>query len=328
MSEQLFDSFGRRHNNLRISVTDRCNIRCTYCMPEDVTFQPQAHLLSFEEITRFASIATSLGVDKIRLTGGEPLMRRELDKLVRMLVSIPAIRDIGLTTNGVLLAQQAKRLFDAGLRRLNISLDTLDRDSFAVITRRDMFESVMEGIAAASSVGFQRIKINAVAMRGVTQVVSLARFCRDRGYELRFIEFMPLEADHIWSRESVLSADDILAELAAAGIPAEPATKEDPSAPADEYRYLDGVGKLGIIASVTKPFCGNCNRIRITADGKLRHCLFALDEVDIKTPLREGASDEEIRELIRGNVASKWAGHQINTIQFIRPERTMHSIGG
>jgi cyclic pyranopterin phosphate synthase len=328
MSEVLFDTFGRRHNSLRISVTDRCNIRCTYCMPENVTFQPHANLLTFEEIERFVRIGTSLGIDKIRLTGGEPLMRRELDKLVRMLVRVPGIKDVGLTTNGVLLADHAGSLFEAGLRRINISLDTLDKESFAVITRRDMFDQVMKGIESAARVGFEKIKINAVAMRGATNVVGLAKFCRERGFELRFIEFMPLEADQIWSRGSVLSADDILSELAEAGIPAEPATKEDPSAPADEYRYLDGKGMLGIIASVTKPFCGACNRIRITAEGKLRNCLFALDEVDIKTPMRSGASDEEIQQLIRDNVKAKWAGHQINSVEFIRPARTMHSIGG
>jgi cyclic pyranopterin phosphate synthase len=328
MSEVLMDSFGRRHHNLRISVTDRCNIRCTYCMPEDATFQPHSHLLTFEEIHRFVRVGTTLGIDKLRLTGGEPLMRRELDKLVKMLVEVPGIKDVGLTTNGVMLADHAERLYRAGLRRINISLDTLDRETFARVTRRDVFDSVMKGIEEASRVGFEKIKINAVAIRGVTDVMGLAMFCRERSFELRFIEFMPLEADEIWTRAQVLSAEEILAELAAGGIPAVAATKEDPSAPADEFRYVDGRGQIGIIASVTKPFCGSCNRIRLTADGKLRHCLFALEEVDVKTPLRAGASDEVIAELIRGNVASKWAGHQINSIDFIRPERTMHSIGG
>jgi cyclic pyranopterin phosphate synthase len=328
MSETLYDTFGRRHHSLRISVTDRCNIRCTYCMPENVTFQPHSQLLTFEEIERFVRIVTPLGIDKLRLTGGEPLMRRGLDELVSMLMAVPGIRDVGLTTNGVMLADHADRLYRAGLRRINISLDTLDRESFAVITRRDVFDAVLAGIAAADRAGFEKIKINAVAIRGVTNVVGLAHFCRERGYEVRFIEFMPLEADKIWSRDTVLSADEILQELDRAGIPADPVAKEDPSAPADEFRFRDGRGSLGIIASVTKPFCGACNRIRITAEGKLRNCLFSLEEVDIKTPMRGSASDEEIRQLVRDNVKAKWEGHQINALHFIRPERTMHSIGG
>lgn len=330
MSLPLIDGFGRRHNNLRISVTDRCNIRCSYCMPENVEFLSRDKLLTFEEITRFSTVAAGLGIDKIRLTGGEPLVRKDLHRLVAMLCTIPGIKDIGLTTNGVLLAQQAQQLFDAGLRRVNISLDTLDAEQFRVITRRDVFKEVLEGIEAARQVGFGPIKINAVAMTGFieSQLVGLASFCRDRQIELRLIEFMPLEADHIWERKKVLTADEILAILAAGGLPAAPIPGDDPSAPASEYAYLDGKGTLGIIASVSKPFCGACNRIRLTAEGKLRNCLFALDEVDIKTPLRGGASDHEIAELIRGNLAAKWAGHQINSIHFIRPERTMHSIGG
>jgi len=328
MKRELIDRFGRRHNNLRISVTDRCNLRCTYCMPEDVSFQPHSHLLSFEEIARFASIASDWGVDKLRITGGEPLMRREVYKLVEMLTKLPGIKDVGLTTNGLLLPEHARSLFDAGLRRINISLDTLDRDQFLQVARRDELDRVLRGIEAAKTVGFERIKINAVAIKGITNVVGLAKFCREQGYELRFIEFMPLEAENIWSRQGVLSAEEILQQLASAGIPAEPSQKDDPSAPADEYRYIDGSGRLGIIASVTKPFCGDCNRIRITADGKLRNCLFSLDELDIKTPLRSGAADDVIGELLHQSVAGKWEGHQINTVHFIRPSRTMHSIGG
>lgn len=328
MKGELIDRFGRRHNNLRISVTDRCNLRCTYCMPEDVSFQPHSHLLSFEEITRFARIASDWGVDKLRLTGGEPLMRREVYKLVEMLTKLPGIKDVGFTTNGLLLPEHASSLFDAGLRRINISLDTLDREQFLQVARRDELDRVLQGIEAARVAGFERIKINAVAIKGVTNVVSLATFCREHGYELRFIEFMPLEAENIWSRQGVLSADEILQQLASAGIPAEPVQKDDPSAPADEYRYVDGKGRLGIIASVTKPFCGDCNRIRITADGKLRNCLFSLEELDIKTPLRNGSADHAIAELLQQSVAGKWEGHQINTVHFIRPTRTMHSIGG
>jgi cyclic pyranopterin phosphate synthase len=226
------------------------------------------------------------------------------------------------------LAEHAQSLHDAGLRRLNISLDTLDRENFHKIARRDLFDRVLTGIEAARQVGFERIKINAVAAKGITDVVGLARFCRERGLELRFIEFMPLESDHIWSRESVLSAKEILDQLALAGLPAEPSRKQDPSAPADEFRYSDGGGVLGIIASVTKPFCQDCNRIRLTADGMLRNCLFALDEVDVKTPLRNGAADEVVAQRIRACVAEKWEGHQIHSLDFIRPPRAMHSIGG
>lgn len=328
MSDALVDRFGRRHNNLRISVTDRCNIRCRYCMPERVEFQPQSQLLTFEEIARFVRIASGLGVDKLRLTGGEPLVRRDLPSLVAMLAAAPGIRDLGLTTNGVLLAEQAQALYDAGLRRINVSLDTLDRAQFEKITRRDEFDRVLAGLDAAARVGLGPIKINAVAARGVADVVGLARFCRERGFELRFIEFMPLESDRNWSRESVLTAAEILETLSAAGLPVSLAPKTDPAAPADEYRYEDGGGRIGIVASVSRPFCGACNRIRLTADGKLRNCLFALEEVDVKGPLRSGASDDSIAALVRRCVEEKWEGHQINSIHFIRPGRTMHAIGG
>jgi cyclic pyranopterin phosphate synthase len=328
MSEFLVDRFGRRHNNLRISVTDRCNIRCRYCMPERVEFQPQSQLLTFEEIARFVRIASGLGVDKVRLTGGEPLVRRDLPSLVGMLAASPGIRDVGLTTNGVLLADQAQALYDAGLRRINVSLDTLDRAQFERITRRDEFDRVLAGLDAAARVGLGPIKINAVAARGATDVVGLARFCRERGFELRFIEFMPLESDRTWSRESVLTSAEILEMLSEAGLPAAPAEKSDPAAPADEYLYEDGGGRIGIIASVSRPFCGSCNRIRLTADGKLRNCLFALEELDVKGPLRSGASDEAIAAFVRRCVEEKWEGHQINSIHFIRPGRPMHAIGG
>lgn len=330
MTDFLIDGFGRRHNNLRISVTDRCNIRCTYCMPEDVRFQPKENLLSFEEITAFVRMVAPLGINKIRLTGGEPLVRKELHRLIAGLVRIPGIEDVGLTTNGVLLADQARALHDAGLARLNISLDTLDNDQFRLITRRDIMEQVLEGIEVARRVGFHPIKLNAVAMKGVTddQVVRLAVYCRERDLEMRFIEFMPLEADRIWDRSKVLTADEILAMLQAAGLPTKPIPSRDPHAPASEFEYLDGKGRVGIIASVSKPFCGDCNRIRLTADGKLRNCLFSLDEVDIKGSLRAGACADDIAKLVRDCVSAKWAGHQINSEGFVRPERTMHTIGG
>jgi GTP 3',8-cyclase len=330
MTGPLVDSFGRRHNNLRISVTDRCNLRCTYCMPEDVEFLPKDHLLTFEEITRVAAIAASLGVDKLRLTGGEPLLRQDLDRLVRMLVAIPGISDIGMTTNGLLLEKQASRLFDAGLRRLNVSLDALDEAKFRKLARRPGVDRVLAGVAEAKRVGFQSIKINAVAIKGETEeeIVPLARYCRDQGLELRFIEFMPLEADGIWNRSSVLTAEDILAILAEGGLPAVACVDERMAKPAEEFVFADGVGKLGIIGSVSRPFCASCNRLRMTAEGKLRNCLFSIEETDLRGPLRTGADDDAIAAIFRSVVADKWAGHQINSPTYIRPPRTMHAIGG
>jgi cyclic pyranopterin phosphate synthase len=327
--EQLVDSFGRVHNNLRISVTDRCNLRCTYCMPEEVTFMDRAELLSFEEIARFVRLVVPLGIDKIRLTGGEPLMRRDLARLVGLLNGIPGVRDLGLTTNGMLLAAQAEELCAAGLRRINISLDTLDAARFRQLARRDGLSQVLEGIEAARRAGFHPIKINAVSMRGITEheVVPLARFARERRLEMRFIEYMPIGADR-WEREKVYFAQEILDQLADAFGPVVPCEDQDPRAPAQEFRYADGSGRVGIIASISRPFCLSCNRVRLTADGKLRNCLFALTEVDIKRLLRGGVADAEIITAMRGNVADKWEGHEINTARFIKPLRTMHAIGG
>jgi len=325
----LLDTFNRVHNNLRISVTDRCNLRCTYCMPEEVTFIDRSELLSFEEIVQFVRIAVPLGIDKIRLTGGEPLMRRDLTVLVRMLAEVEGIRDLGLTTNGILLADLAQPLFDAGLRRLNVSLDTLSPERFREISRRDGLERVIDGILAAKRAGFDPVKINAISIRGFTEheVVPLGRFAREHGLELRFIEYMPIGTDH-WERQKVYFAHEILDQLEEGIGPLVPVEHQDIRAPAQEFRYLDGGGTVGIIASISRPFCLRCNRIRLTADGKLRNCLFALDEVDIKTLLRAGAPAEQIAELIRQNVHDKWEGHEINTSRFIKPLRTMHAIGG
>ena len=327
--QPLVDTFGRVHNNLRISVTDRCNLRCTYCMPEEVTFLDRGELLSFEEIARFVEIAAPLGIDKIRLTGGEPLMRRDLPRLVRMLVGIPGIRDVGLTTNGLLLADQAQAFFDAGLRRINISLDTLNPERFHQLTRRDGLDKVIAGILAAKKAGFDPIKVNAVSIRGITEheVVPLARFAREHGLEMRFIEYMPIGADH-WERGKVYFAHEIMEQLEQEIAPLVPVEDYDPRAPAMEFRYTDGGGNIGIIASVSRPFCLSCNRLRLTAEGKLRNCLFALDEVDVKPLLRGQAAEEEIAETIRRNVMAKWEGHEINTARFIKPLRTMHAIGG
>jgi cyclic pyranopterin phosphate synthase len=329
MASQLIDSFGRTHNNLRISVTDRCNLRCTYCMPEEVVFMDRSELLTFEEIAAFVKIAAPLGINKIRLTGGEPLMRRGLPRLVEMLSRIEGIADVGLTTNGILLAGQAQALYDAGLRRINISLDTLDPERFRQLARRDGLEQVLDGIAAARRAGFDPIKINAVSIRGITEfeVAPLARFAREHGLELRFIEYMPIGADH-WERDKVYFAHEIMEQLEQEVAPLVPAPDYDPRAPAMEFQYTDGVGRVGIIASVSRPFCMSCNRIRLTADGKLRNCLFALDEVDIKQLLRGQAPPETIAALIRDNVRDKWEGHEINTARFVKPQRTMHTIGG
>jgi cyclic pyranopterin phosphate synthase len=325
----LIDSFGRTHNNLRISVTDRCNLRCTYCMPEEVVFMDRSELLTFEEITHFVRVAAPLGIDKLRLTGGEPLLRRDLPRLVRMVADVPGIKDVGLTTNGLLLANQAKALFDAGLRRINVSLDTLDPGRFREVSRRDGLEQVLVGIEAAKSAGFSPIKLNAVTIRGLTDqdVVPLARFAREQELELRFIEYMPIGAE-AWERSKVYFAHEILEQLERDVAPLVPAEDYDPRAPAMDFQYSDGRGRVGIIASVSRPFCMSCNRLRLTCEGRLRNCLFALNEVDVKPLLRESHDDARLAELIRQNVRDKWEGHEINTARFIKPQRTMHSIGG
>jgi GTP 3',8-cyclase len=320
MTNQLTDTFGRAHNNLRISVTDRCNLRCTYCMAEDVVFMERSELLTFEEIVRFVRVAVSLGVDKVRLTGGEPLLRRDLPRLVRMLCALPGLRDVGLTTNGILLAGSAQALYDAGMRRINISLDTLDPARFRQLTRRDGLDRVIEGILAAKKAGFAPIKVNAVSIRGITEheVVPLGEFARAHGLELRFIEYMPIGADH-WERDKVYFAHEILEQLERHIGPLVPAHDYDPRAPAMDFDYTDGGGRVGIIASISRPFCLSCNRVRLTSDGKLRNCLFAIHEADVKSLLRSGAADDQIGTVIRQNVQEKWEGHEINTARFIKP---------
>jgi len=326
----LIDTFGRRHDNLRLSVTDRCNIRCFYCMPErDVEFVPHQEVLSYEEIERFVRVAAGLGIRKLRITGGEPLVRRDLPVLIRKLAAIPGIEDLALTTNGVLLAEHAAALRDAGLRRLNVHLDTLNRERFRQITRRDEIDRVLAGIGTALALGIP-MKINAVAVKGLVEpdVVPLARFGRERGIEIRYIEFMPLDAQGLWDRNRVLLADDMIAMLSREIAPLVPAPDQDPRAPASEFLFSDGVGRVGFIASVSKPFCLSCNRLRLTADGKLRYCLFAIEETDVKSLLRGDASDEGIIETIRGTVRDKWIGHEINTARFVPPPRPMYAIGG
>jgi len=327
---RLIDTFGRIHNNLRISVTDRCNLRCIYCMPEDVTFMDKGELLTFEEITRFVQVAAPLGVNKLRLTGGEPLLRKDLHRLVEMLRDIPGIDDLGLTTNGLLLAQQAEGLFHSGLHRLNLSLDTLDAKRFEQLARRSGLELVLRGIERAQAVGFQRIKINAVIIRGVNEmdVVPLARYGREHGLEIRYIEYMPIGAES-WERSKCYFAHEVIEQLEEEFGPLLPADDYNSHNPAMEFKYNDGGGRIGMIASVSRPFCKSCNRIRLTAEGKLRHCLFALEEDDVKPLLRADVVDEvALTNVIRRNVSSKWEGHEINSAKFVKPARTMHAIGG
>ncbi len=329
--QPLVDKFGRLHDSLRISVTDRCNIRCFYCMPEEgVQFMDRADILNFEEIERFVRAAVPLGISKIRLTGGEPLVRRDLHKLVEKLTAIPGIRDIALTTNAVLLEKHAADLYAAGLRRLNVHLDTLDRARFQHITRRDDLPKVLAGIDEAVRVGFRKIKLNIVAVKNLVEpdIVPMARYCRERGFEPRYIEFMPLDAQSLWDRRKVLTSDEILSMIAAEIGEVVPVPDADPRAPATEYRYADGGGTLGVVASVTRPFCLNCNRLRLTSDGKLRYCLFAIEETDVRDLLRADSTDGQIQDRIRRNISEKWIGHEINSSKFIPPPRPMYSIGG
>ncbi len=327
-AHDLVDPFGRVVRDLRISVTDRCNFRCTYCMPEEgMQWMPRSDILTFEEIERIARICVErYGFDGIRLTGGEPTVRAHLATLVAKLAQLGI--DLAMTTNGATLRHCADARRQAGLKRLNISLDTLDREKFDRMTRRDELHNVLAGIEAAQEAGFAPVKINTVVERGVNddEIVDLARFGRERGLEVRFIEFMPLDASDAWQRSQVVGQDELVATLAAEWpleqVPARGA------APADRWRYADGGGVVGVIPTVTKPFCGDCDRVRLTADGQFRTCLFATNEFDLRELLRNGASDADIEACIEAAVGTKWAGHQINQVNFIRPARTMSQIGG
>lgn len=330
-TEPLIDTLGRVHTNLRLSVTDRCNIRCFYCMPdENVRFLPRRDILSFEEIERFARVAAGLGVNKLRLTGGEPLVRAELHKLVERLASIDGIEDIALTTNGILLAEQARALKDAGLSRINISLDALSEETFRHIARREGLDRVLAGIHAAKRVGFTRIRLNAVAIKGVTEpeVVPLANFAREQGMEMRFIEFMPLDAENHWQHDQVLSGEEIRRQIEAAIGPLEPAERPDPSQPATDFRFTDGGGTIGFINPVTQPFCEDCNRLRLTAEGKIRNCLFSTEEWDARAIIRSGGTDDDLIALLRDCIHAKKPGHGIDSSDFVRPSRAMYQIGG
>lgn len=335
----LVDRFGRVATDLRISLTDRCSLRCSYCMPaEGLAWIPRGELLSDDELARLAALFVRLGVDTVRLTGGEPLLRPGLPGIVAMLAELDPAPEISLTTNAIGLARLAAPLAEAGLARINISLDTLDRERFAQITRRDRLHDVLAGIDAAAAAGLAPLKINTVLARGVNdaEAPQLLLWALRRGYQLRFIEHMPLDAQHGWSREQMVAADEIQDNLGGAGFRLAPAGQRG-SAPAELFEVIDGPdapswaggsGLVGIIASVTRPFCRDCDRLRLTADGALRTCLFANEETDLRTPMREGADDDELARLIRQAVLGKQAGHGINSPLFVQPARPMSAIGG
>jgi cyclic pyranopterin phosphate synthase len=328
--EALRDGHGRPITDLRVSVTDRCNFRCQYCMPaEGLPWLERAEILSFEEIERLVRLAVAIGVRDVRLTGGEPLVRRDFPLLVSMLAGIDGLEDLSLTTNGYLLERDADALAAAGITRVNVSVDTLQRDRFFQLTRRDALPRVLRGLdAIARHPELRPIKVNAVALRGFTEdeAVRFAEFARSTSFQVRFIEFMPLDADHAWSPDAVLTGDELRALIDAVH-PLEELPRE-PSATARVFRFRDGPGEIGFINPVSEPFCADCNRIRLTADGKLRTCLFSLHETDLREPLRAGASDEELVETIRDAVWRKELKHHIGERGFRQPARTMSAIGG
>jgi len=328
--EPLRDGHGRLIGDLRVSVTDRCNFRCQYCMPaEGLPWLNRAEILSFEEITRLVGLLAAMGVRDVRLTGGEPLVRRDFPRLVSMLKQIEDLREVSVTTNGFLLERDAEALLAAGVDRFNVSVDSLQRDRFYELTRRDALPQVLRGLEILA--GFPSahpIKINAVAIRGFTEeeAIPFAELARRTAYEVRFIEFMPLDADHAWTSDQVLTGKEIRAAIHAM-YPLEPEPRE-PSATARVYRFADGRGRIGFINPVSEPFCADCNRIRLTADGLLRTCLFSLNETDLRGPMREGATDRELEGIIRAAVWRKELKHHIGEPGFIQPERTMSAIGG
>lgn len=326
----LVDGFGRAIGDLRLSVTDRCNLRCVYCIPEELPeYRPREELLTFEEMTRLVRVFADLGVRKLRVTGGEPLLRRELPELISRLSTVPGIEDVAMTTNATRLEDQLEELLAAGLRRINISLDTLRADRFRRMTQRTGLETVLRAIDLACASALLPVKVNVVTMRGFNddEMVDFARFARERPVIVRFIEFMPLEAGDVWSRQLLVPGREVRDAIHAA-YPLEPVDPAHDAETAERFRFRDGAGEIGIIAPVTRPFCGACNRARVTADGKLRTCLFSLAEVDLKTPLRRGADDDRIAEIIAGSWARKERGHLIDSPDFERPARTMSAIGG
>ncbi len=312
-------------------MTDRCNLRCSYCMgPEGVPAKSHEEIMRFEQIERFVRVAAGLGIRKVRLTGGDPLVRKHICRLVEMLAQLPGIDELTMTTNGVLLDRYARDLKNAGLDRLNVSLDTLNRERFRQITNRDELPRVLRGIEAARAAGFNNIKLNALAIRGMTEkeVVPLALFARQNELQLRFIEFMPLDEHRRWNSESVLSCEEIIGMLADAIGPLEPVAQASANGPAKEYRFADGIGLIGLISTVTQPFCHRCNRLRLTADGKIRNCLFSKREWDARSLIEEGGSDEQLARLIVDATAAKRKIRGSESGQFVRNHRSMHQIGG
>ena len=329
-TDRLYDGHGRRISDLRVSVTDRCNFRCQYCMPaEGLAWLERAEILSFEEIERVVALMASMGVRDVRLTGGEPLVRRDFPRLVAMLSALDGVQDLSLTTNGYLLERDADELVAAGIGRVNVSIDSLQRDRFFRMTRRDSLPQVLRGLEAlARHPELGPVKVNAVAMRGFTEEEALpfAEFARSAGFQVRFIEFMPLDADHAWTPDSVLTGDE-LRGLVDSVHPLEELPRE-PHATACVFRFRDGRGEIGFVNPVSEPFCADCNRIRLTADGKLRTCLFSLHETDLRAPLRDGASNSELERIVRAAVWRKELKHNVGERGFRQPPRTMSAIGG
>jgi GTP 3',8-cyclase len=326
----LVDTFGRVATDLRVSLTDKCNLRCSYCMPpEGLEWLPGPDLLTDDEVVRLVSVAVAEGVTEVRFTGGEPLLRRGLVSIVERVTALEPRPHTSLTTNGIGLAKVAGALADAGLDRVNVSLDTLDAQRFATIARRDRLSDVLDGLAGAEAAGLTPVKVNAVLVRGVNddEAVPLLRWAIDHGYLLRFIEQMPLDAQHGWDRSQMVDADEILARLAAAFTLTE-VPEDRGSAPAEEWLVDGGPGRVGVIGSVTRPFCGACDRVRLTADGQLRNCLFAREESDLRTAMRAGVDDEGLAARMRASLLAKRAGHGIGDPGFLQPDRPMSAIGG
>lgn len=330
VKKNLVDQFGRSHTDLRISVTDRCNLRCGYCMPLDASFLSQQKLLTYGEIVRCARVVSEMGVQTIRITGGEPLMRPRLFELVGELDRLPNIQEVALTTNGLLLGSQAADLAKSGLSRLNVSLDSLDEGRFEKIARRSGLKQVLEGLEEASQHGFQSIRLNAVSIRGLTEkdIVPLATFCRAHAFHLRFIEFMPVDAEGTWSHEDVLTGEEVRQILGKSFGELIRNERSDPGQPSIDYTYADGSGVVGFINPVSQPFCDRCDRLRLTADGQFRNCLFSTTDWDARALLRTGGTDEELQVLLAACVNAKHFSHGIGTESFQRPSRAMYQIGG
>lgn len=326
--ETLVDPFSRVVRDLRISITDRCNFRCTYCMPgEGMAWLPRDEVLTFEEIERVARVCVErFGFTSIRITGGEPTVRANLPALVERLAALGT--DLAMTTNGATLALLASDLRRAGLRRLNVSLDSLQPERFVALTKRDRLREVVEGVDAAIALGFDPVKVNCVLMRGINddEVLDFAAFGRERGVGVRFIEYMPLDAQGAWTPDTVVTAEEIVRTIGAV-FPLEPVPARGHQ-PAERFRYVDGQGEIGVIASVTRPFCGDCDRVRLTAEGQFRNCLFAVHETDLRSLLRSGATDDDVAAAITADVGTKWAGHSVGQVTFVKPPRSMSQIGG